>query len=135
MLEILPVFIPPALDHLARHPPKPDSNASEDSQNQLWRAVIKEHESVGLSQEDFQTGASLRSHVKRRGHKASERILYIGGYQDPIYVSPERYTDWDVESDSDGPEEEEPMDFDMLDEDETPRKPTAKSKGKAPARL
>jgi hypothetical protein len=30
--------------------------------------------------------------------------------------------DWDVETDSEH-EEEEPLDFDMLDDDETPRKP------------
>ncbi|KAJ7259952.1 hypothetical protein B0H12DRAFT_1069853 [Mycena haematopus] len=122
-------LFPQLFSYLACHLPKADPTVSEDSRNQLWLAVIKEHQSVGLSQEDFPTGASLCSHVKRKGHKGSERILYIAS---KIHISEERWTDWDVESDSEP--EEEPVDFDMLDEDETPRKPSAKSRGKAPAR-
>lgn len=67
-----------------------------------------------------------------------------------IEVPEERYMDWDVETDSEG-EDIEDEDFDMLDGDDTPRKPCAythsylhlepypfysavKSQGKKPAR-
>lgn len=40
-----------------------------------------------------------------------------------IAVSPDRYKHWDVATDSDESEEDEAEDFDMLDEDATPKKP------------
>ncbi|KAF8144676.1 hypothetical protein K438DRAFT_1782642 [Mycena galopus ATCC 62051] len=122
-------LFPDLFSHLGRHLPKADPKASPEIQKQLWLAVIKSKQSVALSTEDLPTGASLSTHVKRRGHKGSDRILYIAS---KIQVPEERYMDWDVETDSEQ-EEEEPVDFDMLDEDTTPRKPSAKARGKAPA--
>jgi hypothetical protein len=71
-------LFPDLFSHLARHPPKTDLKASSEIQAQLWLAVIKSKQSLALSTEDLPTGASLAAHAKRKGHKGSERILYIG---------------------------------------------------------
>ncbi|KAJ7509340.1 hypothetical protein B0H11DRAFT_1901465 [Mycena galericulata] len=108
---------------------------SEEVQQQQWLAVLKQHQSVQLATDPLPTGALLAQHAKRKGHSISERIIFIATKNK---VSSERYKDWNVESDSEGPEPEEgSSDFDMLDQDEeeTPRKaaPKPKSKGKSKA--
>ncbi|KAJ7509268.1 hypothetical protein B0H11DRAFT_1901397 [Mycena galericulata] len=125
-------LFPDLFRHLARHPPKADS---EDVQQQQWLAVLKQHQSVQLATDPLPTGALLAQHAKRKGHSISERIIFIATKNK---VSSERYKDWNVESNSEGPEPEEgSSDFDMLDQDEeeTPRKaaPKPKSKGKSKA--
>ncbi|KAJ7487725.1 hypothetical protein B0H11DRAFT_2409123 [Mycena galericulata] len=125
-------LFPDLFRHLARHPPKADS---EEVQQQQWLAVLKQHQSVQLATDPLPTGALLAQHAKRKGHSISERIIFIATKNK---VSSERYKDWNVESDSEGPEPEEgSSDFDMLDQDEeeTPRKaaPKPKSKGKSKA--
>ncbi|KAJ7438356.1 hypothetical protein FB451DRAFT_1192699 [Mycena latifolia] len=124
-------LFPDLFGHLDRHPPKADPKASPEVQQQKWLGVIKTNQSVALASEELPTGADLADYAKRRGHSASDRVLFIAT---KIEVPQDRYQDWDVESDSDEPEEEEPFsDFDMLDEDESPQKSTSKSKGKAKA--
>ncbi|KAJ7769156.1 hypothetical protein DFH07DRAFT_769056 [Mycena maculata] len=123
-------LFPDLFRHLARHPPKADLAASEEVQQQQWLAVLKQHQSVQLATDPLPTGAILAQHAKRKGHSISERVIFIATKNK---VSSERYEDWNVESDSEGPEPEEgSSDFDMLDQDEeeTPRKAAPKSKGK-----
>ncbi|KAJ7468192.1 hypothetical protein FB451DRAFT_1401441 [Mycena latifolia] len=124
-------LFPDLFGHLDRHPPKADPKASPEVQQQKWLGVIKTNQSVALASEELPTGVDLADYAKRRGHSASDRVLFIAT---KIEVPEDRYQDWDVESDSDEPEEEDPFsDFDMLDEDESPQKSTSKSKGKAKA--
>ncbi|KAJ7716979.1 hypothetical protein B0H14DRAFT_3901296 [Mycena olivaceomarginata] len=65
------------LDVMKKHKLATDLKASSEIQAQLWLAVIKSKQSLALSTEDLPTGASLAAHAKRKGHKGSERILYI----------------------------------------------------------
>ncbi|KAJ7088969.1 hypothetical protein C8R44DRAFT_751652 [Mycena epipterygia] len=130
--EFLADLFPELFAHLNRHPPYADPKASKEVQQQQWLSVIKTQQSVSLAVEKLPTGAVLVEHSKRKGHKATDRVLYIATI---IEVPEERIQDWDVETDSESPEEEEGFsDFEMLDEDESPRKLPAKSKGKANAK-
>ncbi|KAJ7702720.1 hypothetical protein B0H17DRAFT_1127660 [Mycena rosella] len=122
-------LLPHLFSHLDSHPPKADPTTSLAVQEQQWLAVIKTNQSVSLSGEELPTGADLAFNCKTRGIGISDRILYIAT---KIKVSSDRYVDWDIESDSEGPEAEE--NFDMLDDSNaSPQKPTAKSRGKAKA--
>ncbi|KAJ7675512.1 hypothetical protein B0H17DRAFT_1140140 [Mycena rosella] len=122
-------LLPHLFSHLDSHPPKADPTASLAVQEQQWLAVIKTNQSVSLSGEELPTGADLAFNCKTRGIGISDRILYIAT---KIKVSSDRYVDWDIESDSEGPEAEENLDM-LDDSDASPQKPTAKSRGKAKA--
>ncbi|KAJ7490568.1 hypothetical protein FB451DRAFT_1165922 [Mycena latifolia] len=124
-------LFPELFSHLDRHPPKADPTASQEVQQQQWLAVIKQKQAVALAQDQLPTGAELATYARRKGHSASERILFIAT---KIAVSADRYKDWNLDSDSDEPEEEEDSNYDMLDSDDSPRKTAPVAKGKAKAR-
>ncbi|KAJ7705287.1 hypothetical protein B0H17DRAFT_1298339 [Mycena rosella] len=129
--EYFATLFPDLFRHLDRHPPKADAWHSHAQQQQQWLGVIKTNQSVSLAGDQLPTGAELAFNCKRKGQSASERTLFLAT---KIRISSARYTAWDIDSESEGPEEEEEADFDMLDNsEESPSKLAPKSKGKEKA--
>ncbi|KAJ7759940.1 hypothetical protein B0H16DRAFT_1533081 [Mycena metata] len=128
--EFFLALFPELFAHLARHPPAANA-ASEAVQSQTWLGVIKSKQSISLSMTAFPNGATLAAHAKKKGEAVLDRTLYLAS---KIEVPEERYMDWDVKTDSEGEDIEDDEDFDMLDGDDTPRKPSVNSQGKKPAR-
>ncbi|KAJ7745242.1 hypothetical protein B0H14DRAFT_2986357, partial [Mycena olivaceomarginata] len=133
-------LFPDAFRYIESHPYAGDASASSAVQAQKWLAVIKTNQSVHLSGEEHPDGTEVSLCCKRRGIRSSDLILFIAfstWIQPPRSPFPPCATKigtWELESEA--PEAGEVSDYDMLDTDdqETPRKPSAKAKGKGKAR-
>ncbi|KAJ7831056.1 hypothetical protein B0H14DRAFT_2805750, partial [Mycena olivaceomarginata] len=131
--KYLAKLFPDAFRYIGSHPYAGDASASSAVQAQKWLAVIKTNQSVHLSGEEYPDGTEVSLCCKRRGIRSSDIILFIAT---KIPIPPMRYSNWDLELESEAPDAGEVSDYDMLDTDdqETPRKPSAKAKGKGKAR-
>ncbi|KAJ7861264.1 hypothetical protein B0H14DRAFT_3619520 [Mycena olivaceomarginata] len=131
--KYLAKLFPDAFRYIESHPYAGDASASSAVQAQKWLAVIKTNQSVHLSGEEHPDGTEVSLCCKRRGIRSSDLILFIAT---KIAIPPMRDSNWDLELESEAPEAGEVSDYDMLDTDdqETPRKPSAKAKGKGKAR-
>ncbi|KAJ7843519.1 hypothetical protein B0H14DRAFT_2778576, partial [Mycena olivaceomarginata] len=125
-------LFPDAFRYIESQRCRGDASASSTVQAQKWLAVIKTNQSVHLSGEEHPDGTEVSLCCKRRGIRSSDLILFIAT---KIPIPSMRYTNWDLELESESPEAEEVSDYDMLDSDqETPCKPSTKAKGKGKAR-
>ncbi|KAJ7354067.1 hypothetical protein DFH08DRAFT_803986 [Mycena albidolilacea] len=131
--KYLAKLFPDTFRYIESHPYAGDTAASCAVQAQKWPAVIKTNQSVHLSGEEHPDGTEVSLCCKRRGIRSSDLIFFIAT---KIAIPPMRYSNWDLELESEAPEAGEVFDYDMLDTDdqETPRKPSAKAKGKGKAR-